>query len=160
MFFNKHIAELHINILTLVNTAQYKTNDLLLIMTIIWPISPWPDVHSGHLKSIVPRARIGALMLWARAHTVAMRLALLPAAAVRPAILKVEAAAADLGPSDGRRAGRIWGVQRRRSVASDTVELLVLRLLWRLTIYIRRIAVLILVLHRVDAVSMSRHPCG
>lgn len=60
-------------------------------------------------------------MLGSRAHTVAVRLALLPAAAIRAAIFEVETAAADLRPTDFRRAGRIRGVYRWRSVASDTV---------------------------------------
>lgn len=36
---------------------------------------PWPNVDAAHLEPIVPRARVGALMLWSRTHAMPVRFA-------------------------------------------------------------------------------------
>lgn len=74
---------------------------------------PWPRVDSGHLEAVVPRAGVGALSLRPRAHAVAVRLAVLPTAAVRPSVVEVEPAPVHVAlggggarGSGGRRGGR------------------------------------------------------
>ena len=51
---------------------------------------PGPGVDAGDLEAEVPRARVLALPLGPGADAVAVRLALLPPAAVRPAVVEVE----------------------------------------------------------------------
>ena len=61
---------------------------------------PGPGVDAGDLEAEVPRARVLALPLGPGADAVAVRLALLPPAAVRPAVVEVEPPArhVQLGP--------------------------------------------------------------
>ena len=61
---------------------------------------PGPRVDAGDLEAEVPGARVLSLPLWPGAHAVAVRLAVLPSAAVRAAVVKVEPAArhVQLGP--------------------------------------------------------------
>ena len=51
---------------------------------------PGPRVDAGDLEAEVPGAGVLALPLGPRAHAVPVRLAVLPPAAVRPAVVKVE----------------------------------------------------------------------
>lgn len=58
--------------------------------------SPRPRIHARHFKSIMPGAGISALILRARAHTMSMRLAVLPSAAECATVLEVKSTATDL----------------------------------------------------------------
>ncbi|KPJ06508.1 hypothetical protein RR48_14247, partial [Papilio machaon] len=71
-------------------------------------ISPGPGVDAGHLEAKVPGAGVGALALRPGAHTVAMGLAVLPAATVSTAIVKIETAAVK-APLRGVSAGGVRG---------------------------------------------------
>lgn len=70
---------------------------------------PRPRVDARHLETVVPRARVSTLSLWTGADAVSVRLAVLPAAAVRAAVVEVEPAAVDqrpVGAGGGRAGGR------------------------------------------------------
>lgn len=82
---------------------------------------PGPHIHSRHLEAEVPRARVGALALGAGADAVAVGLAVLPAAAVGSAVVKVETAPVDaLGGLDARGGGGLRWRRRRRLVLHRT----------------------------------------
>ena len=74
---------------------------------------PGPGVDAGDLEAEVPRARVLALPLGPGADAVAVRLALLPPAAVRPAVVEVEPPArhVQLGPGHACSWGEVgrWG---------------------------------------------------
>lgn len=55
-------------------------------------ISPGPGVDAGYFEAEVPGARVGALRLGARAHSVAVGLAVLPSTTICTTIVKVETA--------------------------------------------------------------------
>ena len=70
---------------------------------------PGPGVDAGDLEAEVPRARVLALPLGPSADAVAVRLALLPPAAVRPAVVEVEPPArhVQLGPGHACSWGQV-----------------------------------------------------
>lgn len=78
--------------------------------------SPGPHVDAGHFETVMPRTRVRALSLWAGAHPVPVCLAVLPAAAVRAAVVKVEPATVHQYLVGGGSAG---GRGRRRRVAGQ-----------------------------------------
>lgn len=76
---------------------------------------PGPHVDAGHLKAVMPRARVCALTLRTRADAVPVGLAILPATAVRATVVEVEPAAIhQYFVGDGSRASSCRG--RRRVV--------------------------------------------
>lgn len=87
---------------------------------------PGPRVHAGHLKSEVPGTAVSALTLGPSTHSMAVRLAILPAAAVRASVVEVESTSVEMGALVGcdgsacgggrcrRRTRRIVEAPRRR----------------------------------------------
>lgn len=53
-------------------------------------VAAGPGVDAQHLKAVAPRAGVFALALWAGADAMAVRLAVLPASAVGPSIVKIK----------------------------------------------------------------------
>jgi hypothetical protein len=53
-------------------------------------VAAWPGVDAQHLKAVAPRAGVFALALRAGADAMAVRLAVLPASAVGPSIVKIK----------------------------------------------------------------------
>lgn len=104
---------------------------------------PGPHVDAGHLEPVVPRSRVRSLSLGAGAHAVPVRLAVLPSAAVRAAVVEVEPAAVDQYLVGGGRPG---GRRRRRRVAGQLLlvllqQHLLLLLLLQLLLLLLRYAV-------------------
>lgn len=77
---------------------------------------PGPHVDAGHLEPVVPRTRVRALALGPGAHAVPVGLAVLPAAAVRAAVVEIEPATVHQDLVGG---GRTGGRGRRRRVTGQ-----------------------------------------
>jgi hypothetical protein len=86
---------------------------------------PGPGVDAGHLKSVMPGARVGSLSLRPRTNAVAMRFAILPSAAVCATVVEIKATTIHHGLGGGSGASGP-GRRGRRVRTRNTVHLVLL----------------------------------